>query len=98
MRNCLFILFLFVVLGCACTETVYKTEVKYATVEVSPALLEECDKVQPLEAKTNGELLLAYLSLQTSYLACSSKHQSVVTIIRSYNDLYGTKASDADVK
>lgn len=82
----------FILIGC--TETVYKTEVKYATVDVPPALLEPCDKLQPLTAQTNGELLMSYLTLQTAYLTCSSKVSSISLIIDSYNKLYTSNNED----
>lgn len=82
-----------------CTETVYRTEIKYATVDIPQTLLDPCDKLQPLTAQTNGELLMAYLSLQTAYLSCASKISSISLIIDSYNQLYSdTDKTQPDTK
>lgn len=74
-------------MGCA-TKTVYKTEVKYAKPEIPDTMLAPCDPVPTDSIKTNGDLLMSYITLQSAYVICASKISSIKMILDSYNNIY----------
>lgn len=74
--------------GCVTTKTI--VEYKYVKPDIPQHLLESCENV-PVSITTNGELVTAYITLQTDYLVCSSKVTSIATILKSYNDNYSNQ-------
>lgn len=79
-------------MGCVTTKTVVETKIEYVSPDVPQSLLDPCEHIPSLTAQTNGELLMAYLSLQTSYVVCSSKVTSISMILQSYKDIYSSKS------
>ncbi len=79
-------------MGCVTTKTVVETKIEYVSPDVPQSLLDPCEHIPSLAANTNGELLMAYLSLQTSYVVCSSKVTSISMILQSYKDIYSSKS------
>jgi hypothetical protein len=71
-----------------CAKTVTETKIQYVSPEIPKSLLEPCDQIQQDSIKTNGDLLMSYISLQTSYAICSAKVNSISSILDSYNALY----------
>lgn len=95
MKNCLmiFLLFCIMLLSTGCVKTVYKTDIKYVIPEIPESIIEPCSQIES-SFTTNGELLMSYLTLQTSYLECSAKVRSIYTIIQSYKDIYGSESNE----
>ena len=83
--------------ACVTTKAVVETKIEYVKPEIPAALLDPCEQIPGLSAQTNGELLMAYLSLQTSYIVCSSKVSSISMILQSYENIYNSdnKSEDA---
>ena len=77
--------------GCATTKTV--TEYKYIYPDIPSHLLDPCENV-PVSITTNGELINAYITLQTDYLVCSSKVISIANILKTYNENFNTQVSE----
>lgn len=73
--------------GCA-TKAVYKTEIKYVKPEIPGTMLAPCDQVPNDSIKTNGDLLMSYITLQSAYIICASKVSSIQMILNSYNNIY----------
>lgn len=91
---CLFIFIMtFVSLGC--TETIYKTEIKYIKPDIPEAIISPCETVSINGIKTNGDLLMSYISLQSAYLICSSKINSIRLILESYDGIYDKSTNDS---
>lgn len=83
-----FYLLLIATLLSGCVKTVTETKIKYASPTIPESLLEPCDKVSSDLISTNGDLLMSYISLQTSYAICSAKVRSISNILNSYNAVY----------
>lgn len=88
------IIFILIVLS-GCTETVYKTEIKYVRPEIPDAMISPCDPISIDGIHTNGDLLMSYISLQSAYLICSSKINSIRLILESYDGIYGKSINDS---
>lgn len=73
-------------LGCKTIET--KTEISYILPEIPEVIISPCDDIPLVSFKTNGELLMAYIELQTAYTICASKVSSISMILKSYNEVY----------
>lgn len=71
-----------------CAKTITETKVEYVKPEIPESLLSECDPLPSDSIKTNGDLLLAYISLQSSYALCSSKISSIKMVLESYDNIY----------
>lgn len=71
-----------------CVKTVTETKIQYVSPEIPKSLLEPCDLISQDSIKTNGDLLMSYISLQTSYAICSAKVNSISSILNSYNAVY----------
>lgn len=69
-------------------KTVTETKIQYVSPEIPQSLLEPCDLISQDSLKTNGDLLMSYISLQTSYAICSAKVSSISNILNSYNAVY----------
>ena len=87
MRKIACFLLLASLLISGCVKTVTETKIEYVSPDIPKALLDPCGDL-PFNATTNGELLIAYISLQTAYLLCASKVSSIGLILKSYDDLY----------
>ena len=70
-----------------CVKTIYKDRIEYVPIEVPQSMLEPCENI-PTSITTNGELLMAYISLQTAYLTCAAKVSSLNMLIKTYEDTY----------
>jgi hypothetical protein len=80
------------VLGCI--KTVTETRVEYIKPEIPTAIISECDPMPTNNSiSTNGDLLMAYISLQSSYVVCSSKVTSIANILQSYDQIYTNSIS-----
>lgn len=84
----IFYLLLIAVLVSGCVKTVTETKVQYISPTIPDSLLEPCESVSINQISTNGDLLISYISLQTSYAMCSAKVNSIVNILNSYNEIY----------
>ena len=62
--------------GCAHTRTVYK----YRAPEIPPDLL-VCEPLDEPTIITNGNLLMAYISLRSEYQVCASKVKAISEIL-----------------
>lgn len=71
-----------------CVKTVTETKIQYVSPEIPQSLLDPCDQISQDSIKTNGDLLMSYISLQTSYAICSAKVNSISSILNSYNAVY----------
>lgn len=78
----------------SCARTVTQTEIKYILPDIPESMLEPCETIQPIAFTTNGELLMAYVSLQASYAICSSKVSSISMILKSYNSTYSVSLTE----
>ena len=76
-----------------CVKTVTETKVQYISPEIPQSLLEPCDTISQDSIKTNGDLLMSYISLQTSYAICSAKVNSISNILNSYDTIYNLDIS-----
>lgn len=84
----IFWLLLITMLISGCVKTVTETKIQYVSPEIPQSLLEPCDLISQDSLKTNGDLLMSYISLQTSYAICSAKVSSISNILNSYNAVY----------
>jgi hypothetical protein len=82
----LFILLSFIFVGCKTVET--RTEVSYIKPEIPDSIISPCDPIQTSTIQTNGDLLMSYISLQSSYVICASKVTSIANILESYDSIY----------
>lgn len=62
--------------GCAHTRTIYE----YKAPEIPPNLL-VCEPLDEPTIITNGNLLMAYISLRSEYQVCASKVKAISEII-----------------
>lgn len=69
-------------------KTVTETQIKYVKPEIPESVLSSCEPLPATPINTNGDLLMAYISLQSAYTICSSKVSSIKMIIQSYDDIY----------
>lgn len=76
----------FIVAGC--TKTITETKIEYVKPEIPASIIEPCEQIQATSFKTNGELLMAYISLQSSYVVCAAKVTSIANILSSYDVIY----------
>ena len=83
---CLLLLIATLISGCV--KTVTETKVQYIRPEFPQSLLDPCDPVPTDSIKTNGDLLMSYISLQTAYAICSAKVSSISNILSSYDSVY----------
>jgi len=75
-----------------CTKTITETRVEYVRPEIPEAVISPCDPMPSnTSISTNGDLLMAYISLQSSYVVCSSKITSITNILQSYDSIYANK-------
>lgn len=62
--------------GCAHTQTIYE----YMAPEIPPDLL-VCEPLDEPTIITNGNLLMAYISLRSEYQMCASKVKAISEIL-----------------
>lgn len=62
--------------GCAHTQTIYE----YKAPEIPPNLL-VCERLDEPTIITNGNLLMAYISLRSEYQVCASKVKAISEIL-----------------
>lgn len=93
IKYCVIALFLtlLMILSSGCTKTIADTKIKYVYPEIPTSILTPCDSIQNMTIGTNGELLMAYISLQSSYIICASKVISINSILNSYTEIYTNK-------
>lgn len=77
-----------------CVKTVTETKIEYVKPEIPESIISQCDPINTnVSISTNGDLLMAYISLQSSYVICSSKVTSIANILRSYDSIYTNTTS-----
>ena len=82
-------LLLICVIFTGCVKTVTETKIEYVKPEIPDSIISPCDPINTnVSISTNGDLLMAYISLQSSYVICSSKVTSIANILRSYDSIY----------
>ena len=83
------VLLLACVIFTGCVKTVTETKIEYVKPEIPDSIISQCDPINAnVSISTNGDLLMAYISLQSSYVICSSKVTSIANILRSYDSIY----------
>ena len=88
------VLLLICVIFTGCVKTVTETKIEYVKPEIPDSIISQCDPINTnASISTNGDLLMAYISLQSSYVICSSKVTSIANILRSYDSIYTNTAS-----
>jgi len=89
IKTVILLLVCIVFIGCTTTKIVTETRVEYVRPEIPETMLTACDPVpQTTSITTNGDLLMAYISLQSSYVICSLKVTSIANILKSYDSIY----------
>ena len=87
-------LLLICVIFTGCVKTVTETKIEYVRPEIPESIISQCDPINTnASISTNGDLLMAYISLQSSYVICSSKVTSIANILRSYDSIYTNETS-----
>ena len=77
-----------------CVKTVTETKIEYVKPEIPDSIISQCDPINAnASISTNGDLLMAYISLQSAYVICSSKVTSIANILRSYDSIYANTES-----
>ena len=88
------VLLLICVIFTGCVKTVTETKIEYVKPEIPESIISQCDPINTnASISTNGDLLMAYISLQSSYVICSSKVTSIANILRSYDSIYANTTS-----
>ena len=88
------VLLLICVIFTGCVKTVTETKIEYVKPEIPDSIISQCDPINTnVSISTNGDLLMAYISLQSSYVICSSKVTSIANILRSYDSIYANTES-----
>ena len=88
------VLLLICIIFTGCVKTVTETKIEYVKPEIPDSIISQCDPINTnVSISTNGDLLMAYISLQSSYVICSSKVTSIANILRSYDSIYTNTAS-----
>lgn len=83
------VLLLICIIFTGCVKTVTETKIEYVKPEIPESIISPCDPINTnVSISTNGDLLMAYISLQSSYVICSSKVTSIANILRSYDTIY----------
>lgn len=83
------VLLLICIIFTGCVKTVTETKIEYVKPEIPDSIISQCDPINTnVSISTNGDLLMAYISLQSSYVICSSKVTSIANILRSYDTIY----------
>ena len=86
-------LLLICVIFTGCVKTVTETKIEYVKPEIPESIISQCDPINTnASISTNGDLLMAYISLQSSYVICSSKVTSIANILNSYDSIYANTA------
>lgn len=94
------VLLLFICFLCtSCYKTITETKIEYIQPEIPETIISPCDPIPAnTSISTNGDLLMAYISLQSSYVICSSKVTSIANILQSYNSIYTVAPADDNDK
>ena len=88
------VLLLICVIFTGCVKTITETKIEYVKPEIPDSIISQCDPINTnVSISTNGDLLMAYISLQSSYVICSSKVTSIANILRSYDSIYANTES-----
>ena len=83
------VLLLICVIFTGCVKTVTETKIEYVKPEIPESIISQCDPINTnVSISTNGDLLMAYISLQSSYVICASKVTSIANILNSYDSIY----------
>ena len=86
------LLLLICVIFTGCVKTVTETKIEYVKPEIPESIISQCDPINTnASISTNGDLLMSYISLQSSYVICSSKVTSIANILNSYDSIYTNK-------
>ena len=88
------ILLLTCIIFTGCVKTVTETKIEYVKPEIPATVTSPCDPIPAnTSISTNGDLLMAYISLQSSYVICASKVTSIANILQSYDQIYTNSIS-----
>lgn len=72
-----------------CVKTVTETRVEYVMPNIPSSVTSPCDPIKhDIPINTNGDLIMAYISIQSAYVVCSSKVSAIANILKSYNTIY----------
>ena len=71
-----------------CVKTVTETKIEYVKPDIPESILAKCDDMPSPNFTTNGELLMAYITLQSLYETCSAKVNSIRMIILTNEEIY----------
>lgn len=99
VKTAILLLVCILFIGCTTTKIVTETRVEYVRPEIPETMLTACDPIpQSSSITTNGDLLMAYISLQSSYVICSLKVTSIANILKSYDSIYTATSSQETVQ
>lgn len=76
-----------------CVRTVTETKIEYVKPEIPDNLLSQCEDMPVGNLKTNGELLMSYITLQSMYATCAAKVNSIRMILLSNESIYKSDSS-----
>lgn len=74
-------------------KTVTETKIEYVKPEIPENILSNCDDMPVGNLKTNGELLMSYITLQSMYATCAAKVNSIRMILLSNESIYKSDSS-----
>lgn len=78
-----------------CVKTVTETKVEYIMPNIPSSVTSPCDPIkQDIPISTNGDLIMAYISLQSAYVVCASKVSAIANILQSYNAIYTEESAN----
>lgn len=81
----MFLILLMAVLNGCCKQTpTVQTITEYKVLKPPASLLTPCPEV-PLEMKTNGDMVMTLIDLNTQYLICSMKIRSIISYYEQEN-------------
>ena len=70
-------IFSILLLATSCCKPSVRTVTEYQIIKPPETLLKPCPEV-PLDMKTNGDMVMALIELNTQYFLCSMKVQSII--------------------
>ena len=74
-------------------RTVTETKIEYVKPEIPESILSNCEDMPVGNLKTNGELLMSYITLQSMYATCAAKVNSIRMILLSNESIYKSDSS-----
>lgn len=83
----------FCVTVASCVRTVTETKIEYVKPEIPDSITSPCEDMPIGNLKTNGELLMSYITLQSMYATCAAKVNSIRMILLSNESIYKSDSS-----